>query len=186
MEFVRTYRTSGLVAQRREATRAAALIEFLIRPYMLLNAPEPCLHWHHQVHVKKHPAREFRTVRLGLITLIRRAPLPLRVDSQLRELGFARQASPFRIPGGRELRDLLRHEARPAITDEHLVSFGDGDVVFVSAETEPVRFLLISGKPIGEPIDWYGPIVMNTREELRIAFGELERNTFVKHRDIAL
>ncbi len=43
-----------------------------------------------------------------------------------------------------------------------------------------MRFLLISGKPIGEPIAWYGPIVMNTQEELRVAFDELRRGTFIK------
>jgi redox-sensitive bicupin YhaK (pirin superfamily) len=68
------------------------------------------------------------------------------------------------------------------IGDGHLVVFGDGDAVTVAAEAEPVRFLLICGKPIGEPIAWYGPIVMNTQEELRVAFEELERNTFIKHR----
>ena len=66
------------------------------------------------------------------------------------------------------------------IGDGHLVLFGDGDAVAVSAEAEPVRFLLISGKPIGEPIAWRGPIVMNTAEELRVAFQELEQGTFIK------
>ncbi|HNR69700.1 MAG TPA: pirin-like C-terminal cupin domain-containing protein, partial [bacterium] len=42
-------------------------------------------------------------------------------------------------------------------------------------------FVLIAGKPLGEPIAWGGPIVMNTREELRIAFEELENGTFLKH-----
>jgi len=65
--------------------------------------------------------------------------------------------------------------------DRHLVLFGDGDRVSVTADVEPVRFLLISGKPIGEPIAWSGPIVMNTQEELRLAFEELDRNTFIKH-----
>jgi hypothetical protein len=69
--------------------------------------------------------------------------------------------------------------------DRHLVLFGDGDRVSVTAEREPVRFLLISGKPIGEPIAWSGPIVMNTQDELRTAFEELERNTFIKHRGSA-
>ncbi len=68
-----------------------------------------------------------------------------------------------------------------SIGDGHLVSFGDGDEVTASAEVEPVRFLLVSGKPIGEPIAWYGPVVMNTQEELRTAFEELEHDTFVKH-----
>jgi redox-sensitive bicupin YhaK (pirin superfamily) len=43
-----------------------------------------------------------------------------------------------------------------------------------------VRFLLISGKPIDEPVAWYGPIVMNTEEELRIAFEEYQNGTFIK------
>jgi redox-sensitive bicupin YhaK (pirin superfamily) len=67
------------------------------------------------------------------------------------------------------------------ITDRHLVLFGDGDSVSVTAQAEPARFLLISGRPLGEPIAWYGPIVMNTQDELRIAFEELERKTFIKH-----
>jgi redox-sensitive bicupin YhaK (pirin superfamily) len=69
------------------------------------------------------------------------------------------------------------------VGNRHLVSFGDGVGVSVSAaESGPVRFLLISGKPIGEPIAWAGPIVMNTEEELRIAYAELEEGTFVKKR----
>ncbi len=68
------------------------------------------------------------------------------------------------------------------VGDRHLVSFDTGDVVTVSAQAEPVRFLLVSGRPIGEPIAWQGPIVMNTDEELRVAFEELENDTFIKHR----
>jgi len=68
------------------------------------------------------------------------------------------------------------------IGDGRLVFFADGDQVTVSTEAEPVRFLLISGKPIREPIAWQGPIVMNTQEELRVAFEELERETFIKER----
>jgi redox-sensitive bicupin YhaK (pirin superfamily) len=64
--------------------------------------------------------------------------------------------------------------------DRHLVSFDDGDLVVVSAPTATVRFLLISGRPIREPIAWRGPIVMNTEEELRVAFDEIESDTFVK------
>jgi quercetin 2,3-dioxygenase len=65
---------------------------------------------------------------------------------------------------------------------ENLVHYGEGDEVVISTREIPVRFLLLSGKPIGEPVAWYGPIVMNTQEELRIAFEEYERGTFIKHR----
>ena len=65
---------------------------------------------------------------------------------------------------------------------ETLVHYGDGDAVSITAEKEPVRFLLVSGKPIGEPVAWYGPIVMNTAEEIRIAFDEYRNGTFIKHR----
>ncbi len=67
------------------------------------------------------------------------------------------------------------------IGDRHLVLFDDGDEVIVTAGTQPLRFLFISGKPIGEPIAWRGPIVMNTQEELRLAFEELDRGTFIRH-----
>jgi redox-sensitive bicupin YhaK (pirin superfamily) len=49
-----------------------------------------------------------------------------------------------------------------AVASEHLILFSDGDQVAVSTSKKPVRFLLISGKPIGEPVAWRGPIVMNT------------------------
>ena len=64
--------------------------------------------------------------------------------------------------------------------DRSLVFYGDGDKVIVSAPGGPVRFLLISGLPIGEPVAWYGPIVMNTREELQLAFKEYQEGTFIK------
>ena len=63
-----------------------------------------------------------------------------------------------------------------------LILFSDGDKVCVRTENMPVRFLLISGKPIGEPVAWQGPIVMNTQEELRIAFEEFRKGTFIKYR----
>jgi redox-sensitive bicupin YhaK (pirin superfamily) len=55
-----------------------------------------------------------------------------------------------------------------------------GDGIIVSTEKEGARFILITGQPIGEPIAWAGPIVMNTQEELRIAFQEYRDGTFVK------
>jgi redox-sensitive bicupin YhaK (pirin superfamily) len=72
-------------------------------------------------------------------------------------------------------------ERERRIGDRHLVLFGDGESVVVSAGVDALRFLLVSGKPIGEPIAWRGPIVMNTEEELRTAFDELDRGTFIKH-----
>lgn len=65
---------------------------------------------------------------------------------------------------------------------ENLILFDDGDALAISTEEKPVRFLLISGKPIGEPVAWYGPIVMNTQEELRVAFEEYENETFIKRK----
>ena len=65
--------------------------------------------------------------------------------------------------------------------NETVVLYGDGDEVSVTSETKGVRFLLISGRPIGEPVAWYGPIVMNTQEELRLAFEEYQNGTFIKH-----
>jgi redox-sensitive bicupin YhaK (pirin superfamily) len=61
-----------------------------------------------------------------------------------------------------------------------LVLFDRGDEVVVQAGEEGVRFLLVSGQPLGEPVAWRGPIVMNTREELQRAFEELEAGTFLK------
>ena len=71
-------------------------------------------------------------------------------------------------------------ERAAGIDDAHLVLFGDGDAVTVTAGEDGVRFLLISGRPIREPVAWHGPIVMNTQEELRVAFDELHRGTFLK------
>ncbi len=93
---------------------------------------------------------------------------------------FCQQNDPYSYEAeGENYFDMKRQRL---IGDGHLVAFGDGDAVTVSAEAEAVRFLLVSGKPIGEPIAWYGPIVMNTQEELRVAFEELERGTFIKDR----
>jgi len=65
---------------------------------------------------------------------------------------------------------------------EHLVIYKGGDEVLIQTKDKSVRFLLISGKPIGEPVAWRGPIVMNTEEEIRIAFNEYNRGTFIKHK----
>ena len=60
--------------------------------------------------------------------------------------------------------------------------FADGDHVAITAGQDSVRFLLISGKPIKEPVAWYGPIVMNTDAELEVAFEEYRQGTFIKHK----
>ncbi|MDH3254205.1 MAG: pirin family protein [Acidobacteriota bacterium] len=62
-----------------------------------------------------------------------------------------------------------------------LVLFDRGDEVTVQAGESGIRFLLVSGKPIEEPVAWYGPIVMNTQDELRRAFAEYQAGTFLKH-----
>jgi redox-sensitive bicupin YhaK (pirin superfamily) len=69
---------------------------------------------------------------------------------------------------------------------ETLVTYEDGEDIRIAAGNGPVRFLLVSGDPLKEPVAWRGPIVMNTREELRIAFEEYERGTFIRNsrRDI--
>ena len=62
-----------------------------------------------------------------------------------------------------------------------MVLFADGDEITASTTSEELRFLMISGKPIGEPVAWHGPVVMNTQEELRIAFEEYRQGTFIKY-----
>jgi quercetin 2,3-dioxygenase len=55
-----------------------------------------------------------------------------------------------------------------------------GEAVKVEAVDKPIRFLFVSGRPLGEPVAWYGPIVMNTQEELRVAFEEFKAGAFIK------
>ncbi|MFN2358673.1 MAG: pirin-like C-terminal cupin domain-containing protein [Desulfotignum sp.] len=66
------------------------------------------------------------------------------------------------------------------IENRDLVLYGEGDCLTVSASDEPVRFLLLSGRPLNEPVAWKGPIVMNTREELKTAFQEYRENRFIQ------
>ncbi|MDH3456604.1 MAG: pirin family protein, partial [Gemmatimonadota bacterium] len=61
-----------------------------------------------------------------------------------------------------------------------LVLFDRGDEVMVQAGNEGIRFLLVSGEPLQEPVAWRGPIVMNTDEQLRHAYAELRAGTFIK------
>jgi redox-sensitive bicupin YhaK (pirin superfamily) len=69
---------------------------------------------------------------------------------------------------------------RERVGNRSLVVFGSGDEVTVQAGEQGIRFLLVSGKPIAEPVAWYGPIVMNTQGELRQAVTELRNGTFIK------
>ncbi len=72
-------------------------------------------------------------------------------------------------------------ERRPFLGDASVILFGDGTRVKVTTTDSPLRFLLISGRPLGEPVAWRGPIVMNTQEELQTAFREYRAGTFIKH-----
>jgi redox-sensitive bicupin YhaK (pirin superfamily) len=69
-----------------------------------------------------------------------------------------------------------------AATNRSLVLFEQGDEVVVQAGDDGLRFLLISGQPLREPVAWYGPIVMNTQQELQQAFEELRQGTFLESR----
>ena len=73
--------------------------------------------------------------------------------------------------------------ADPSATgNRSLVLFDNGDEISVQAGDEGIRFLLVSGKPIEEPVAWYGPIVMNTEEQLQQAYAELRDGSFIKPR----
>ena len=61
------------------------------------------------------------------------------------------------------------------------VLFSEGDKIHLHAGPEGARMVIVSGKPLREPVAWGGPIVMNTDEELRNAFMELEEGTFIRH-----
>lgn len=91
---------------------------------------------------------------------------------------FCSQDNPFLYDAeGENYFDMKREKF---ITDHELVLFGDGDSLTVKTKDFGVRFLLISGKPLNEPVAWYGPIVMNTQQELANAFDELENGTFIR------
>jgi hypothetical protein len=83
------------------------------------------------------------------------------------------------------LTDQVLKPDAPPVYDAHnhsLVLFDRGDELAVEAGPQGIRFLLVSGRPIEEPVAWYGPIVMNTQAELRHAMSELNAGTFIKHR----
>jgi redox-sensitive bicupin YhaK (pirin superfamily) len=93
---------------------------------------------------------------------------------------FCKDKNPFTYEvEGKNYFDIQRD---PFVQNGTVVLFGDGDEIVVITEKYKVRFLLISGKPLGEPVAWYGPIVMNTQEELQTAFEEYKAGTFVKYK----
>ena len=73
-------------------------------------------------------------------------------------------------------------DKKELVKKETLVIYRDGDKIKISTENSEVRFLLISGKPLRESVAWRGPIVMNTDQELMVAFQEYQNGTFIKHK----
>jgi len=69
---------------------------------------------------------------------------------------------------------------RDKVGNRSLIVFGAGDEISVQAGDEGVRFLLISGRPLREPIAWHGPIVMNTQDQIRQALADLRSGAFIK------
>ena len=92
-----------------------------------------------------------------------------------RRVGSAERSSPSRPtePDAAPVYDASNHS---------LVLFDRGDEITVQGGPEGIRFLLVSGKPLEEPVAWYGPIVMNTQEQLRQAMAELNSGTFIRKR----
>ena len=94
---------------------------------------------------------------------------------------FASASEPFGVLTERENPDGSEKLVRETFGNRSLVVFDSGDDVTVEAGPEGVRFLLVSGRPLREPIAWHGPIVMNTQAELQTAVNELRNGTFIKH-----
>jgi quercetin 2,3-dioxygenase len=91
---------------------------------------------------------------------------------------FCRDKNPFSYEmEGNNYFDIQRD---PFVKNGTIVLFDDGDEIVVFTEKYKTRFLLVSGKPLNEPVAWYGPIVMNTQEELQTAFEEYRQGTFIK------
>ena len=93
---------------------------------------------------------------------------------------FASSSKPFGVLVEKEI-DGQEIVLREKAGDRSLVLFDSGDEVTVQAGEQSVRFLLVSGKPIQEPVAWHGPIVMNTQAELQQAVAELRNGTFIRN-----
>jgi redox-sensitive bicupin YhaK (pirin superfamily) len=94
---------------------------------------------------------------------------------------FSGASKPFGVLTEKENGDGGDILVRESTGNRSLVVFDSGDEVTVQAGDEGIRFLLVSGKPIEEPVAWYGPIVMNTQAELQQAVAELRNGSFIKH-----
>ena len=94
--------------------------------------------------------------------------------------GTFRDASEPRGVQTEQVGDAAPANAAETFGNRSLVVFDRGDEVVVQAGDEGIRFLLVSGKPIEEPVAWYGPIVMNTRQEIQQAISDLQDGTFIK------
>jgi len=92
---------------------------------------------------------------------------------------FCNASEPLAVPT--ESTQWLEISAPPTeVENRSLVLFGSGDEVSVQAGEDGIRFLLVSGKPLKEPVAWYGPIVMNTQQQLQQAYEELREGTFLQ------
>ncbi len=91
---------------------------------------------------------------------------------------FCNASSPLSVPT--EGVGWLETKPPTEADNRSLIVFDSGDEVTIQAGDEGVRFLLVSGKPLNQPVAWYGPIVMNTQAQLREAFDELDKGTFLK------
>ncbi len=92
---------------------------------------------------------------------------------------FASASQPFGVLTEKEI-DGREAFIRERTGNRSLVLFDNGDELTVQAGEQGIRFLLVSGKPLEEPVAWYGPIVMNTQSELQQALRELKSGTFIK------
>jgi redox-sensitive bicupin YhaK (pirin superfamily) len=92
---------------------------------------------------------------------------------------FSSASQPFGVLTEKQIDD-REVQIREQTGNRSLVMFDSGDEVTVQAGEHGIRFLLVSGKPIAEPVAWYGPIVMNTQAELQQAIAQLRHGTFIK------
>jgi hypothetical protein len=91
---------------------------------------------------------------------------------------FCEESDPFAFQ--REGSNYFDMDHSSLLGDRTLILFEDGDQIRFVTKNDLVRFLFVSGRPLHEPIAWYGPIVMNSEQELRLAFSELQNGTFIK------